>query len=225
VSVTVRRYATTGVTTPQSGATVAYEGLQATTDEHGEATLVFAHAGVAAVDVSAPGSVRDETTVCVHAGDDGTCGTSAAAPGAPKALPSAGGEVLGLTSAPYRGPFALVADVSDVSDGHVYDRAHAPRLLAGKVSSHSSVSSLSLKLRRRFDGLCYAFDGVSARFRRARCGHASFFKVSDGATFSYLLPAQLGPGRYVLDVEGTDAAGNHLTLARGTSRLVFYVRR
>ena len=34
----------------------------------------------------------------------------------------------------------------------------------------------------------------------------------------------LAPGRYVLDIEATDVAGNHTSLARGTSRIVFYVR-
>ena len=49
------------------------------------------------------------------------------------------------------------------------------------------------------------------------------FKISSGASFSYLLPSALAPGRYVLDVTGSDAAGNTIALARGTSRVVFYV--
>ncbi|MCW3068353.1 MAG: hypothetical protein JWL67_978, partial [Solirubrobacterales bacterium] len=51
-----------------------------------------------------------------------------------------------------------------------------------------------------------------------------FFKVSAAALYSYLLPEALRPGRYVLDIQATDVAGNRTTLARGTSRLVFYVR-
>ena len=42
--------------------------------------------------------------------------------------------------------------------------------------------------------------------------------------FRSLLPGGLAPGRYVLDIQATDAAGNHTSLARGTSRIVFYVR-
>jgi hypothetical protein len=38
------------------------------------------------------------------------------------------------------------------------------------------------------------------------------------------MPFALGRGEYVLDIEATDAAGNHTTLARGTSRIRFYVR-
>ena len=83
---------------------------------------------------------------------------------------------------------------------------------------------MSLELRRSYKGRCFAFDGVSTRFVKARCGQGSFFKVSNDGLFSYLLPAALAPGRYVLDIEATDAAGNHTALARGSSRVVFYVR-
>ncbi len=59
---------------------------------------------------------------------------------------------------------------------------------------------------------------------RARCGTGKPFQVSTNGLFSYLLPSALAPGRYVLDIQATDAAGNRTTLARGTSRIVFYVR-
>ena len=65
---------------------------------------------------------------------------------------------------------------------------------------------------------------MRARFVGARCGRGHSFHVSSSASFSYLLPKRLGPGRYVLDVSALDAAGNRTTLARGTSRLVFHVR-
>ena len=35
--------------------------------------------------------------------------------------------------------------------------------------------------------------------------------------------APLPPGRYVLNLAASDAAGNQTTLARGSSRIVFYV--
>jgi hypothetical protein len=57
-----------------------------------------------------------------------------------------------------------------------------------------------------------------------RCGSGAFFKVSSTPSFSYLLPGALARGRYVLDIQATDAAGNRTSLARGTSRTVFYVR-
>ena len=58
---------------------------------------------------------------------------------------------------------------------------------------------------------------------RARCGHDALFAVSSSSSFSYLLPFQLPRGRYVFDIEATDAWGNRTALARGTSRTVFYV--
>jgi hypothetical protein len=82
---------------------------------------------------------------------------------------------------------------------------------------------VSLRLRRSYRGRCYGFDGASVRFVRSRCGQGSFFKVSKSSAFSYLLPAALARGRYVLDVQATDAAGNKTSLARGSSRIVFYV--
>jgi hypothetical protein len=58
---------------------------------------------------------------------------------------------------------------------------------------------------------------------RARCGRDAYFPVSSSASFSYLLPSSLPRGRYVFDIQALDAWGNHTTLARGTSRTVFYV--
>jgi hypothetical protein len=111
-----------------------------------------------------------------------------------------------------------------VQDGHSYPRGRAPKVLSGTIATHASVVSVSLKLRRSHGGRCFAYDGVAERFKRARCGTGSFFAVGSAPSFSYLLPAALAPGRYVLDVQATDAAGNRTTLARGSSRIVFYVR-
>jgi hypothetical protein len=117
-----------------------------------------------------------------------------------------------------------VAGVKGLADGHVYPPGAAPRVLSGNVISHTAVSSVSLRLRREYRGRCFAFNGATERFRRARCGSGAFFKVASNGVFSYQLPAALAPGRYVLDVEASDAAGNQTTLARGSSRIVFYVR-
>ena len=85
------------------------------------------------------------------------------------------------------------------------------------------MTSVRIALRRRHGRRCFAYSGVRERFARARCGAAPFFGVATSRSFSYLLPAPLPPGRYVLDVEASDAAGNQTTLARGSSRIVFYV--
>ena len=125
---------------------------------------------------------------------------------------------------PYRGPYALVARQAGVIEGQVFRRGQGPRLLTGKILAHNVVTSVSLELRRLYKARCYAYDGTTERFRSARCGQGSFFKVSTSGLYSYLLPERLKPGRYVLDVQATDVAGNHTTLARDTSRLVFHVR-
>ena len=99
-------------------------------------------------------------------------------------------------------------------------------MLAGTVSAHgASVTSISLRLRRTYRGRCWAYNGSSERLQRVRCNKGSFFQISSGEdSFSYLLPSRLPAGRYVLDVEATDSSGNRTALARGSSRVVFYVK-
>jgi hypothetical protein len=221
VHVTVKRYSASGEGVPASGAAVAGGANPVTTDASGSVAVTFTSAGAHTLRVSAPESVRTEATVCVHNGNDGTCGTS---------LPSTPGSGGAVTPAsvvvipPYKGPFALVPKLGGLLDGHVYGAGRAPRLLAGTILSHVPVTSVELELRRRYRHRCSAYDAVRERFRRARCGTGPAFKVAGGGVFSYLLPAALGRGRYVLDTTASDVAGNHTTLARGTSRLVFYVR-
>jgi hypothetical protein len=217
VSVTVERYSTTGTATPLEGATISGASESATTGPGGHASLSFTGAGRYTLHVTAPESVRTEATIEVQSPAGATSGTSSTSSSSSTAATV-------ITAAPYVGPYALVAKASGVLDGHVYTPGKAPRLLSGTVVAHSAVSSVSLELRRSYKGRCYAYDGTSTRFVRARCGQGAPFKVSSGGSFSYLLPAALAPGRYVLDVQATDVAGNHTTLARGSSRIVFYVR-
>lgn len=226
VVVTVSEYPNAGgEPKPAVGATVEGGGdaNALTTNAQGQTTLIFAGDGKYTIDVTGaaegPPTIPAEAFVCAHEGNDGTCGTQA--PGSSTAHAPAGTE---STGAAYTGPYAVVAKTASLIDGHTYKRGHAPRVLAGSVLAHTTVSSISLELRREYRGRCYAFDGVSTRFVHARCGTGGPFKVSDDGLFSYLLPEALPPGRYVLDIEATDAAGNHTTLARGTSRIVFYVR-
>lgn len=217
VSVTVGSLNTV-TATPEAlpeGVTVT-GGPASSLSPQGVATLTFTSAGTYTLQARAVDSVpSDPYTVCVHNGNDGTCGT----PG-PAGVKSASAPV----APPYTGPYAVVAKATGVIEQHVYPRKDAPRVLSGTVLAHTPVASVSIELRRSYKGRCYAFNGVSTRFAKARCGQGSFFKVSNNGTFSYLLPSALAPGRYVLDIEATDAAGNHTTLARGSSRVVFYVR-
>ena len=218
INVTVTSYDNvSGAASPAAGAAVTGGGAGATTDSAGHATLAIPQTGSIQLQVTAPGSVRTETTVCVHNGNDGTCGTTSPS-GASTPAPGV------AAGAAYKGPFAVVAQATGVQDGHFYPRGRGPKVLSGTIATHTSIASVSLKLRRSYRGRCFAYDGVAERFKRARCGEGSFFAVGSAPSFSYLLPAALAPGRYVLDVQASDAAGNRTTLARGTSRIVFYVR-
>jgi hypothetical protein len=225
VAVTVNQYNTKGEASPAVGATVSGGGVSATTDSQGHATMRFA-GDVGTFTLHAygsdegPAAVRTETTICVHEGNDGTCGTTPE--GNAPLVQSASSTV---STTPYRGPFAVVAKATGVSEGHVYPRGKGPRLLSGDVTAHTAVTSIDIELRRSYQGRCWAYSGTRERFVKARCGEGSFFQVASGGTsFSYLLPAKLAPGRYVLDLQATDTAGNHTTLARGSTRTVFYVR-
>ncbi len=218
VAVTVTSYDNvSGAATPTAGASVSGGGASASTDALGRATLAIPQTGSIQLQVTAPGSVRTETTVCVHNGNDGTCGTTSPS-GVSSAAPGTS------AAAAYKGPFAVVAHATGVQEGHVYPRGRGPKLLSGTVATHAAISSVALELRRSYRGRCFAYDGVTERFKHARCGQGSFFAVGSAPSFSYLLPGALAPGRYVLDVQATDAAGNRTSLARGTSRIVFYVR-
>ncbi len=210
-----------GMPQPAEGVTVSGAGVAAAmSSASGIATITPMAAGSLALRASKVGDAPSAPfVVCVHKGNDGTCGTTAPAQGH--------GGVSGFKSfpySPYRGPYAVVASVAGLLDGHRYPLGRAPRTLAGNVLAHTGVSTVSLELRRSYRGRCYAYDGVRERFASSRCGQGSFFKVATQASFSYLLPESLPPGRYVLDVQATDSAGNVTTLARGTSRIVFYVR-
>ncbi len=209
-----------GEAQPAAGVTVSGGGASAISVAGGLATLTLSTTGNVTLRATKTGDAPSAGfVVCVHNGNDGNCGT--ASPSGTTTSTTGSGAP---SPAPYKGPYALVPDVTGPIDGHVYPRRSAPRVLAGTIVAHSAVTAVSAELRRRYRGRCSAYDGVRARFRAARCGSGGFFKLSDGGVFSYLLPAALGPGRYVLDIKASDAAGNVTTLARGSSRRVFYVR-
>jgi hypothetical protein len=229
VSVTIGSINTgTGVresSLPQ-GLTVTAGAVTGVLNAQGVATLTFPAAGLYTLQARAPDSVpSDPFTVCVYSGED-TCGSPspAGSPTSPGSTSGVGSGAPSFFSTPYKGPYAIVAKATNLIEKHVYSRKDAPRVLAGTVQAHTTVASVSLKLRREYKGRCYAYDGTREVFGRARCGVGSYFKVSTEPSFSYLLPSALAPGRYALDIEATDSAGNRTSLARGTSRTVFYVR-
>ena len=224
MTVHVISYAKSGSSAPAVGASVTGGAAPATTDSNGNATVTFGTPGEVTLSASGTNAVRDEAQVCVHNGADGTCGTTSGGPGTgPGGGPSKSGTGPGTQVLSF-GPNAIVAKVSSVRNGARYSRRRAPRVLAGTIAAHTAVTSVSLELRRSYRGHCSFYDAARARFVGARCGKGHSFPVSSSASFSYLLPKRLGPGRYVLDISALDAGGDRTTPALGSSRLVFRVR-
>jgi len=225
LTVTVNRFNARGEHSPAAG--VAVEGGDSAVETNLEGHAVVAFPGDDTYTLRAvgreeeePKAVPGEALVCAHEGDDGTCGTPA--PAGPS-LPTAGSGTP-VFAQPYTGPYEIVASLTGIPDGHVYPRGDAPRVLTGTVGSHASVTSMSLRLRRTYRGRCWAYNGFAARLERERCRRGGFFRIASGGdSFSYLLPSRLPPGRYVLDIEATDSAGDRAPLDRGSSRIVFYV--
>ncbi len=98
VTVTVSQYTAKGEASPAVGATVSGGGTSAMTDSQGHATLKFYGDGtytleaIGSDEAPTPG-VRTETTICVHEGNDGTCGTTAPHSG-PVVNPPSGGPLV-----------------------------------------------------------------------------------------------------------------------------------
>jgi len=191
-------------------------------DANGNASISLTRTGVVTLKATRADSVRSNgIKICVHNGNDGTCGTStpsAATPGAPVSA-------LGGTATPPR--LAATADVLGIRNGHVYARRRAPRVLAGivRVPVGGTLRDVRIRLERRNRGRCFDFSGSREEFVRARtCGRAAFFSVGATESFSYLLPARLARGRYAYDIEAIDDAGRVTALVAGVSHVVFRVR-
>ncbi len=199
-----------GVTTPIPGS--------ATTDANGNATLAPTHAGMVTLKATQPESVRsNRLVVCVHSGNDGTCGTTV--PGAPKGTPKGAPEIVPVVP-------TNVAMVGGVENERHYSRRGAPRILRGlvQVPAGGTLREVRISLQRRNGKRCQAFNGAREAFTRSRCGVARFFSVGGAESFSYLLPAPLPAGRYVYDIKAIDSSGRPTKLVAGVSHVVFHVK-
>jgi hypothetical protein len=187
---------------PVDGATVTAGGATATTDAQGHATLTLAQ----------PGDVVVKATKAPDAPSAGEHVTVTDAPPAPPAPPA-------------RDDTAPVARIAAVREQQHFARGKGPRTLAGTVAdTGSGIAQVKLGLSWSRDGHCRIYSPTKERFRGAKCGRRTYFKVGDATDWSYLLPERLKRGRYVLDAVAIDKAGNRTPLARGTSRVVFFVR-
>ena len=159
-------------------------------------------------------------TVCVHNGNDGTCGSTVSSGSGSSKSPITTRTTLQTT-------VSDLAKVAGVKNGHVYSRRSAPRVLEGvvEIPAGGTLRQVRISLERRYHGRCFDFNGSRESFVRARkCGSASFFSVGGSESFSYLLPARLPKGVYVFDVEGVNSAGQPTKLVSGVSHVVFQVK-
>ncbi len=207
-----------------SGVTTTIPGSP-TTDANGDATITLAHAGTVKLKATQAESVRSNgLAVCVHSGNDGTCGTTVENPIACPAATSAC-EGPAKVHVPLQPP-PDVARAGGVVNGHVYSSRGAPRILGGSVEvpAGGTLREVRIALERTIHHRCLTFSGRRGAFVRANCHATRFFDVADTTSFSYLLPARLPAGRYVYDIEAVDDAGNVTKLADGVSHVVFDVK-
>jgi hypothetical protein len=201
ITVTVVEYRTAtgsageGDRTPVEGATVTAGSASATTGADGRATLTLLERGAVPVRATRPGGPPTASEIVI-------VGDVAAAPLPPD------------TTAP-------LASVRGIRDGQRFTRRRAPRELRGTATADpSGLWAVKIRLTRRHKGTCWYFSGSKERFLKRTCGKEYAFKVGEETDWSYLLPARLNRGRYVLDAYAVDHAFN-----RGaTSRVRFGVR-
>lgn len=196
---------------PVSGATIAGTPTSAA----GQASVTFAAAGVYAVKATRAGAVRSNALViCVHNGNDGTCGTVApngtSTPAPAQPVASLGPGTAGAHRGRLRAPSSAT---TNVRAGARFTAGHAPRLLSGTVAvDGANLRTVELRLRRRDRGRCEFLSVTLGRLRRASCRPGWLFRVGSSPRWSYLLPDSLPVGGYALEVVPYDASG-----ARGKS--------
>jgi hypothetical protein len=187
-----------------SGATITGGAAPVTTGADGKATVRLGQAGTAVLKATKAGDAPSagERVTVVAPGTQPVTSTPQTPAVADKTAPT--------------------AKLAGFKDHQVF--ASGPRELRGSFNDSSGVKVVKLRLTKRVGKKCWYFSGKQERFRGTRCGRGSYFTIGDRADWSYLLPAQLGPGRYVLDAVAIDGAGNRTPLQRGSTRVVFTVR-
>jgi hypothetical protein len=204
--------------TPVAGASVGGQ----TSGADGAVTVgPFGARGNQDLKATKSGAIRsNRLRVCVTDGGDGACGSATAASG----CATSGDDGLCGTK-DKRAPRGRIASIRE---GQRFGKGKGPRSLSGSVAADASgIAEVRLRLTRNDDGRCQTFDGRSERLvalRRCGAKRGRWFSAGDREQWSYLLPARLGPGRYVLDVQARDRAGNVDTLLQRTrTRVVFIV--
>lgn len=222
-------YASSTTDGPADKATVAGGGLSALTGADGKATLTATARGPLTLLVTKTDHVRQALGVCVTDGNDGYCGTSA-----PGTAPVPAPATAPCTTTGHDGRCGTVDTtapapaIRGLRDQVRFAHGHGPATLTGTAGGDpAGIKEVRLRLTRTLGPRCTVYDGALERLVRTEvCGvkGGRSFAVGAGPDWSYLLPAALPRGRYVLDVIAVDRAGNVSTVsARGRDRIVFFV--
>ena len=161
----------------------------------------------------------------MHNGNDGTCGTPCSS--TTRGLGSGGV----LSPSPGIPPAAGVPTIVDGRGVREGPRVPSPRCARASCGDRSRCPRARRRVDVRISVLrrtarataAHSTASPSVRARSLR-GHGSSSRSAASESFSYLLPSALAPGRYVFDIEATDAAGQAHHARRGrTVDVVFYV--
>jgi hypothetical protein len=205
-----------GTAEPAAGVTVG----NATTGADGKATLSLTGTGQQTLRAVRGTARSAPISVCVTTGSDGACGTTVA----PAACKTTGDD----GNCGTKDKRAPRGKIESIREGQHFGKGKGPRALKGIVTPDpSGIADVRLRLTRNDHGQCQTFDGRSERLvRLKRCGakRGKWFSAGDREQWSYLLPSRLGQGRWVLDLQARDKAGNVDTLLQRTrTRVVFTV--
>jgi hypothetical protein len=229
---------TGGTPTSLAGATISADGVTAVTGAGGQAAITLTAPGSYLLSATAPNAVRTESVICVHNGNDGNCGTPkspASGSGAGSTAPPTATNPISSPLCATNGADGLCGTIDktppiarlQIPEGRHYGHGKGPRELNGTVAPDpSGIKLIRLRLTRRNDGNCQVYSAKSASLLDGPCSidDAPWFTVGPPTPFSYLLKKHLPTGRYVLDVQASDGAGNHQTTqVPGRSRIVFRV--
>ncbi|WP_354701793.1 hypothetical protein DSM112329_02128 [Paraconexibacter sp. AEG42_29] len=121
------------------------------------------------------------------------------------------------------------AQITAIKEQQRFAAGKAPLTLSGTAGADpNGVADVRIRLTRVRGKKCHYYSGIDETFLRSKkCGAdgQQLFSIGSGATWSYLLPRRMTPGRYTLDVQAVDALGNASVVgARGRDRIVFFVR-
>jgi hypothetical protein len=224
---TVVEFSPTGVPSPVAGATVAGGDAAAVTNDAGVATVTLSSGGPRTLKATKAGRVRSAgEAVCATSGSDGACGTAVAEVGGASRCVTSGRD--GRCGS--RDFSAPAVNIRNIADGKRFARGSGPRTLRVVADPDpSGLLTVKLRLTRVERGRCSYFSGKLERFvvtGRGRCSASAgfWFAVGDRQETSYLLPAKLPRGRYVLDANVIDRAYNRDDKRRrGGNRVVFHV--